>query len=191
MHQHLAGYIPYLNGSTWAISNGMASSPRHARTADHQSKTVRREFPFARLLSCGLCGCSIFAELKKRKYLYYHCTGVPRGRRLAGRRRERFGSTEAKARENAIKSRSADLQRLSHKLDTSYEDRLEGRITKAFYDEKAVALESQKAELTRKLNELQNAVPPSLTIAADIAPDQPSVQRISGAVVSRLNAVFH
>jgi len=37
--------------------------------------------------------------------------------------------TETKARESAIKSKSAEIERLNHKLNTLYDDRLEGRIT--------------------------------------------------------------
>jgi len=32
------------------------------------------EFIFANLLKCGSCGCSIVAELKKGKYIYYRCS---------------------------------------------------------------------------------------------------------------------
>jgi len=32
-------------------------------------------FMFAGLLRCEECGCSIVAEIKKGKYVYYHCTG--------------------------------------------------------------------------------------------------------------------
>lgn len=31
-------------------------------------------FAFAGMLTCGVCGCSITAEIKKGKYVYYHCT---------------------------------------------------------------------------------------------------------------------
>ena len=34
---------------------------------------------FTGRLTCGLCGCAITAEVKKRRYVYYHCTGY-RGR---------------------------------------------------------------------------------------------------------------
>jgi len=33
-----------------------------------------RSFPFNNLIICGLCGCKVLGELKKRKYHYYHCT---------------------------------------------------------------------------------------------------------------------
>ncbi len=33
------------------------------------------EFDYAGLIKCGHCGCQLTAELKKGKYIYYHCTG--------------------------------------------------------------------------------------------------------------------
>jgi site-specific DNA recombinase len=33
------------------------------------------DFVLAGMLTCESCGCSITAELKKGKYIYYHCTG--------------------------------------------------------------------------------------------------------------------
>lgn len=33
------------------------------------------DFTYAGLLTCGHCGCNLTAELKKGKYVYYHCTG--------------------------------------------------------------------------------------------------------------------
>ncbi len=32
-------------------------------------------FAFAGMLRCGECGCAVTAEVKKGKYIYYHCTG--------------------------------------------------------------------------------------------------------------------
>lgn len=32
------------------------------------------EFIFASLMTCGECGCTITAEIKKQKYIYYHCS---------------------------------------------------------------------------------------------------------------------
>ncbi len=47
---------------------------------EHQTKAIRRDFPFTGLVTCGHCGCAMVAELKikkktKRTYVYYHCTG--------------------------------------------------------------------------------------------------------------------
>ncbi len=32
-------------------------------------------WPFQGLLSCGHCGCAMVAEIKKGKYVHYHCSG--------------------------------------------------------------------------------------------------------------------
>lgn len=33
-----------------------------------------QDFAFAGMLTCKVCGCAITAEIKKGKYIYYHCT---------------------------------------------------------------------------------------------------------------------
>ena len=38
------------------------------------SPRALRTFPYRGLLTCGYCGCSITAEIKKAKYVYYRCT---------------------------------------------------------------------------------------------------------------------
>ncbi len=36
---------------------------------------TKHEFSFTGLLTCKRCGWAITAEVKKNKYIYYHCTG--------------------------------------------------------------------------------------------------------------------
>jgi len=43
-------------------------------TAANRPLVKRRSFAFAGLVKCHLCGCSMTPELKKSKYVYYHCT---------------------------------------------------------------------------------------------------------------------
>ncbi len=40
-------------------------------------KTGRQKhnWAFQGLLSCGHCGCAMVAEIKKKRYVYYRCTG--------------------------------------------------------------------------------------------------------------------
>jgi hypothetical protein len=35
----------------------------------------KHNFAFSGLIACGHCGCSIVGEIKKQRYIYYHCTG--------------------------------------------------------------------------------------------------------------------
>jgi site-specific DNA recombinase len=41
----------------------------------HQGGRARREFVFSSLIRCGWCDCALVAEIKKGRYMYYHCTG--------------------------------------------------------------------------------------------------------------------
>jgi site-specific DNA recombinase len=40
-----------------------------------KSKRGRRDFAFSGLMTCAVCGCAIVGEIKKERYVYYHCTG--------------------------------------------------------------------------------------------------------------------
>ena len=44
---------------------------RHAR----KHRRMKHNFAFSGLIACAKCGCSVVGEIKKRKYIYYHCTG--------------------------------------------------------------------------------------------------------------------
>ena len=42
----------------------------------HDNIHSRKEgFPFHGLVKCGHCGCSLVCEIKKGRYIYYHCSG--------------------------------------------------------------------------------------------------------------------
>ena len=47
---------------------------------DSKPRSKGLEFDYAGLIKCGHCGCQLTAELKKGKYIYYHCTGNKGGR---------------------------------------------------------------------------------------------------------------
>jgi DNA invertase Pin-like site-specific DNA recombinase len=40
-----------------------------------KKRRTKREFAFSTLVACGHCGCAMVGELKKGRYIYYHCTG--------------------------------------------------------------------------------------------------------------------
>lgn len=39
------------------------------------SRSTKYNFLFSGILNCEHCGCALVGELKKNKYIYYHCTG--------------------------------------------------------------------------------------------------------------------
>ncbi|MFO0688354.1 MAG: recombinase family protein [Myxococcota bacterium] len=40
-----------------------------------KARAGKRSFAFSGLMECHACGCSIVGEIKKERYVYYHCTG--------------------------------------------------------------------------------------------------------------------
>lgn len=44
-------------------------------TSPQKAKKQNYEFAYTGLIRCEHCGCLLTAELKKGKYIYYHCTG--------------------------------------------------------------------------------------------------------------------
>lgn len=38
-------------------------------------KTIKHEFAYSNMIKCEECGCYLVGELKKKKYVYWHCTG--------------------------------------------------------------------------------------------------------------------
>jgi len=45
---------------------------RRVETKQHR---IKHDFAFTGFIRCGHCGCGLVGELKKQKYVYYHCTG--------------------------------------------------------------------------------------------------------------------
>jgi len=45
------------------------------RRASSNVRVAPHKFPFSGLIKCGHCGCAIVAEIKKGRYIYYHCSG--------------------------------------------------------------------------------------------------------------------
>lgn len=40
-----------------------------------KSKRGKHDFAFSGLIACHACGCAVVGEIKKQRYVYYHCTG--------------------------------------------------------------------------------------------------------------------
>ena len=38
-------------------------------------RRMTHDFAFSGLIACAKCGCSVVGEIKKERYVYYHCTG--------------------------------------------------------------------------------------------------------------------
>jgi site-specific DNA recombinase len=146
-----------------------------------------KEFAFARLLSCGKCGCLITADIKKGKYIYYYCTNYHgecdrefmREEILADRLSEIVKAIEIdgrtqewlnKALQHGLKDRAQKtassrekLKARSNKLrsfvDKAYIDKLEGRISDEYWETKSSEWQSELSEIGIRISELENDVP--------------------------------
>ena len=61
---------PLVSIDLWERVQGMMNG-RHAKN----SKRGKRDFAFSGLIACHSCGCAVVGEVKKERYVYYHCTG--------------------------------------------------------------------------------------------------------------------
>ena len=41
----------------------------------NKAKRGKHDFAFSGLIACHACGCAVVGEIKKQRYVYYHCTG--------------------------------------------------------------------------------------------------------------------
>lgn len=61
---------PLVSGELWDVVQETLDG-----RAAWNARADPHEFPFSGLIKCGHCGCAIVAEIKKARYIYYHCTG--------------------------------------------------------------------------------------------------------------------
>ena len=85
----------------------------------------------------------------------------------------RAGGRQQRTDQNAallptIKRCEAELGRLRHRFNTLYDDRLDGTIAKAFYDEKSKIFRDQITEVECKLAAARSAELTPLTTALDV-----------------------
>lgn len=153
-------HTPIVSKELWQKVQDMLSHRNQTNT-----KKSKHNFPYAGLVTCGHCGCLMVGEIKKGKYVYYHCTGYKGKCPEPYTREETLENeflTNLKALEidgevlglivKALKSSHQDektfhneavtriqteLTKLQGRLDTMYEDKLDGRITQDFFDRKS------------------------------------------------------
>ncbi|MFH1619811.1 MAG: recombinase family protein [bacterium] len=69
----------YTGKHTPIISKELYANANKALREDGRPYESRRNFAFANLMRCGVCGCKVLGEIHKGRYIYYHCTFM-RGR---------------------------------------------------------------------------------------------------------------
>ncbi|MFH1514235.1 MAG: zinc ribbon domain-containing protein [bacterium] len=144
-----------------ANHNGIISKELYDKVQDqfkaaNKPKKVKHSFIYAGLLKCAKCGCAITTELKKGKYIYYHCTGNRGKCEIEFVREEiidrqvaeilkqlelsenyineivktlKLGNEERKQHHSqALKELRKRQTILQQRIDKAYEDKLDGKI---------------------------------------------------------------
>jgi len=167
------------------VSKELFDAVQEAFEAQNRPKQTKRHFAYTGLMVCGKCGCAITAEIKKGKYIYYHCTGFKGkcGNSWIPERvlDEEFAEIVKKIHidedilelvktslleshkeekdfhDKRIKILQEQYNRLQHRLDQIYIDKIDNKISEEFYEEKAEAWQEEQKELLRQIEKHQNS----------------------------------
>src|SRR5712692_3641063 len=149
----------------------------------NKPKYRKHEIAFRGLLRCAEDNCTITAELKKGKYVYYRCTGyrgkcaTPRfteaemGQKLGAvlkgiqipddvltRIQESLTTDQDQRRDQARAQRSVLQQRLAlvrRRMDQAYQDKLDGEIPEEFWERKIVEWGDEERQILASLAKLE------------------------------------
>lgn len=144
-----------------------------------------RKFAFMKFLTCAHCGCTITAEIKKEKYVYYRCSYskgkcqqkyIPETKLIAQfgkileniRLDERFAEwvqaaleeSERDAREyheREINRLQQEVGKIDARLEQIYIDKLDGQVTEDFWKKKSSDWQAEKRSLEAKLRAHQRS----------------------------------
>lgn len=131
-----------------------AHAALHGKARPHAN---RRGFAFNNLVVCGKCGCKVLGEIKKKRFIYYHCTFskgrhdgwgyVPENRiahlfepsvkavtldaETVDWLKDALREADTKSqglRENRIASLQKELERVNQRLSRLYDARFDGEL---------------------------------------------------------------
>lgn len=169
------------------ISKGLfdAVQERLSDMGKPRAQQRKNRWAFQGLVSCGHCGCALTAEIQKGKYVYYHCTGN-RGRCPEKYVREeeiarQFGQAlkaikmddevlawvtlalreshrdEKQHHDEMIAKLQRQYQKLQHRIDQIYVDKLDGEISAELFERKSAEWRNEQAEILRTIEKHQAA----------------------------------
>jgi site-specific DNA recombinase len=173
-HLYKGRHQPLITRELWERVQGVLDG-RHSKKA----RRSKHDFAFSGLISCGHCGCAMVGEIKKKRYVYYHCTGFKgkcpesyvREEVIAQKysdllERLQFGNEvtvylrraleeshidEKREHDAAITRLQAEYERLQTRIHAMYIDKLDGRIDNAFFERVSEQWRAEQDRCTREI----------------------------------------
>ncbi len=140
---------------------------------------------FGGLLLCGKCGCAVTAEIKKGRYVYYHCTQSQKGCDELYYREDHLApqfdalvkrisidpsirdwlmkalkeshQDETTFHKDALDHLQAELKKIKNRSDQLYVDKLDGKVSESFWLDKSRVWEADQARLVSQIQAHQVA----------------------------------
>ncbi|AXK61154.1 recombinase family protein [Candidatus Chromulinivorax destructor] len=169
----------YENASHEAlISKEMFQRVQDVLINPNKSKSRKGLFPFTNLIRCGMCNSNFTAEIKKEKYIYYHCSGNDDCNKTYLKQetiddlfsslfdqihisaeiqtiilqglRESF-KDKIEYHNALISELEQQIKRLQNRIDQTYLDKLDGKISEAFWQTKTKEWSTEQENLNDKL----------------------------------------
>jgi site-specific DNA recombinase len=173
---HNASHEPIISKELFNLVQRIKSNP-------YKSKS--RNFPYTNLIKCGVCGCALTAEIKKEKYVYYHCTGYKGKCKQPYLRQEVLEETfenllnniqisdeiqnfilkgikdsfkdKIKYHNSLVNNLEKQIKVLQNRIDNIYLDKLDGKISEEFWQTNSQKWKNEKENLLIKLSASQKA----------------------------------
>ena len=167
------------------ITKGLFDAVQEAFNNHNRPKQRKHQFAFTGLLTCAKCGCAITAEIKKGKYIYYHCTRFKgrcenkplREEVLADKLGElvksiqideevldwirealsRSHKDEKEYHDSQIRTLQAQYNRLQNRLDKIYINKLDGLVSEEFYTERTEEWKEEQDKVLANLERHKDA----------------------------------
>jgi site-specific DNA recombinase len=179
-HLYQGSHQPLVTRDLWERVQDMMDGRNASK-----HRRVKHDFAFSGLIACGHCDCSVVGEIKKQRYIYYHCTGYkgkcdePYVREEV--LEEKFGALlgrlafddevldwvrdalhdshadERREHEEGIEKLRAEYDRLQNRIHAAYVDKLDGTIDAAFYEKIAAEWQAEQDRCLRDIERHQGA----------------------------------
>jgi site-specific DNA recombinase len=172
------------------VSRSLFDQVQNVFRGHNQPKYKKREYAFGGLLKCAYDDCTVTAEIKKGRYIYYHCTGYRGKCALPYFREEELGNrlgqilkdihipdevleqlrqtllhdkgraeVHGQSETERLRTRLAQVRR---RIEQAYLDKLDGKITEAFWDARSVEWNQEEQQILMALDGLERQSPERL-----------------------------